>query len=68
MTTTKLITDLKVELIGFDSNAYIIIGKVTKALKKHGYEHLAKRFNAEIAGVKNYVEFLNTVQKYVEVI
>lgn len=68
MTTKEPITDLKVELLGFDGNAYVIIGKVTKALKKHGYEHLARRFNVETAEAKNYDEFLNVVQKYVEVI
>lgn len=68
MTTSEPLTDLKVELLEHDGNSFLIMGKVVKTLKGHGYDHLARRFNVDCSEAQNYDEFLNVVRKYVEVI
>ena len=34
--------DVKVELVGEDGNAFAIMGKVTRALRRHGVEKLVR--------------------------
>lgn len=61
------ITDLKVELIGYDGNVFAIIGKVGTALKRNGYEHLVNHFNKACFSAESYNDVLNIVDQYVEV-
>ena len=59
-------TTIKVNLLNGDSNAFIIIGKVTRALKEGGRKDLVEEFRDE-ATSGNYNQLLVTVMKYVEV-
>jgi hypothetical protein len=56
-----------VQLTGEDGNAYYIIAKVSRALRKVGLEEEARAFRAE-ATKGDYDQLLVTVEKYVEVI
>lgn len=62
------ITNVEVKLIGEDGNAYYILGKVSKELKKAGYdkEFIDQYKKEAMAG--NYDELLQTTMKYVHVI
>lgn len=60
-------TNLKVKLVGEDGNAFLILGKVSKALRSTGHEDLATEFMQE-ATVGDYDYLLATVMKYVEII
>lgn len=55
-----------VKLVGTDGNAFAILGKVSKALKKAGMLEESKRFLKE-ATPSDYDHLLRTVMKYVEV-
>ena len=55
-----------VKLIGEDGNAFAIISRVSKALRKAGYKNVAEEFMAE-AMKGDYNHVLQTVMKYVEV-
>ena len=59
-------TKIKVKLIGEDGNAFLIIGKVTRALKEGGRKDLAEEFRNESTS-GNYDNLLATVMEYVEV-
>ena len=59
-------TDVKVKLIGEDGNAFYILGKTIKALKKAGYDNLAKQYEME-ATAGDYDQLLQVTMKYVEV-
>lgn len=59
-------TDVKVKLIGEDGNAFYILGKTIKALKKAGYDNLAKQYEME-ATSGDYDNLLRVTMKYVEV-
>ena len=59
-------TNVKVKLTGGNGNAFAIIGKVSRTLKKAGYIDLAKEFTTEaIKG--DYDHLLRTAMEYVEV-
>lgn len=58
--------DVEVELVGQDGNAMLIIGRVSKALKRAGYVDSAQAF-AEEAMSGDYNNVLATTQKYVTV-
>jgi len=59
-------TDLTVNLVGQDGNAFLITGKVAKALREGGYYDLANEFTKEsMSG--DYDHLLRTVMKYVDV-
>ena len=60
------ITDVKVELIGEDGNAFHILGKVSKALRKAGHKELAQEYLKE-ASAGDYDHLLATTMQYVEV-
>ena len=60
------ITDVKVELTGEDGNAFHILGKVSKALKKAGHKDLAQEYLKE-ATAGDYDHLLATTMQYVEV-
>lgn len=59
-------TNVTVNLIGKDGNAFVILGTVVKALKKAGYEKEAKEYQKE-AMSGDYNDLLATTMKYVEV-
>lgn len=59
-------TNVVVELVGEDGNAFAIIGRVSQALKKNGYADLAKEFQKE-AMSGDYDHLLRTAMEYVEV-
>ena len=56
-----------VKLVGEDGNAYAILARVNKALKRAGLNAEAKEFMAE-ATKGDYDHLLQTAMKYVEVI
>ena len=60
------ITDVKVELIGEDGNAFHILGKVSKALRKAGHKELAQEYLKK-ATAGDYDHLLATTMQYVEV-
>jgi len=60
-------TDVKVKLIGQDGNAFYILGAVTKALRKAGYDkEFIQQFQDE-ATAGDYDHLLQTVMEYVEI-
>lgn len=59
-------TNIKVKLVGGDGNAFAIIGKVSKELRRAGYSDLVKEFQNE-AMSGDYDHLLQTAMKYVEV-
>ena len=59
-------TDIKVKLTGTDGNAFSLIGKVSKALRKGGKADLVKEFQ-EKAMSGDYDNLLVTCCEYVEV-
>ena len=62
----KPLTDVKVQLISADGNAFAILGKVRKALVEAGHGELAKKFIKE-ATSGDYDHLLQSAMKYVEV-
>lgn len=58
--------DVNVELVGQDGNAFAIIGRVQKALKRAGETDAAKEF-AEEAMNGDYNHLLRTVMEYVSI-
>ncbi len=61
-----LAPDVTVQLTGEDGNAFAIIGRVRKALRKAGYTDLVVQFTAE-ATSRDYDHLLVTCMKYVNV-
>ena len=61
-----LAPDVTVQLTGNDGNAFSIISRVRKALKRAGYTDLAARFLEE-ATSGDYDHLLQTCMKYVNV-
>jgi len=59
-------TNITVKLVGEDGNAFMILGLVSKALKRGGHPELAKEFMAE-ATKGDYSHLLATAMDYVEV-
>ena len=59
-------TDVIVELIGCNGNAFAVMGKVTKALKRAGHGDLVEPYKNE-AMSGDYDHLLQTTMKYVEV-
>ena len=59
--------EITVSLIGGDGNAYAILGKVTRALKRDGVpEHVVKEYQSE-AMSGDYNHLLLTTMKWVNV-
>ena len=58
---------IEVQLIGEDGNAFFIVGRVIRAMKREGVPmEVLNEFRAEaLSGDYNHV--LNTVQKYVTI-
>ena len=59
------ITDVRVKLVGEDGNAFTILGRVSKALKRAGLVDVADEFMTE-ATSGDYNHLLATVLEYVE--
>ena len=59
-------TDIKVKLIGEDGNAFSIMGKVIRELKRRGHRDLAKQYQEE-ATSGDYNHLLTVTMDYVEV-
>ena len=59
-------TNVKVKLVGEDGNAFAIMGRVTRALRKAGREDLIEEYHKE-AMSGNYTHLLQTTMKYVKV-
>ncbi len=63
----ETITQIKVKLIGEDGNAFYILGKVSKALRRAGYD---KQFVDDFitqATAGDYDNLLQVVMTYVDV-
>jgi hypothetical protein len=59
------ITDVRVKLVGEDGNAFAIMGRVSKALRRAGLVDVADEFMGE-ATSGDYAHLLETVLEYVE--
>jgi len=59
-------TNITVKLVGEDGNAFMILGRVSKALKRAGHADLAKEYMLE-ATKGDYDHLLATTMQYVEV-
>jgi hypothetical protein len=55
------------KLVGEDGNAFAIIGRVSKALKKAGMEEKAKEFRDKALASKSYDNLLALCFDYVDV-
>jgi len=60
-------TNIEVKLINEDGNAFMILGKVSQALKKAGHKDLAEEYTKE-ARKGDYDNLLRVTMKYVEII
>ncbi|MDI6615859.1 MAG: hypothetical protein QME27_04035 [Syntrophaceae bacterium] len=61
------LTDVTVKLIGEDGNAFAIIGKVSRALRKAGYDDAFVREYEEKAISGDYDNLLMVTMTYVDV-
>ena len=59
-------TDVKVQLVGEDGNAFAIMGRVSKALKRAGFTAEAEAYIKE-AKSGDYDHLLQTTMDYVDV-
>ena len=59
-------TDVVVQLSGEDGNAFFIIGRVSKALRRAGHEDLVEAFREE-AMSGDYDHVIQTAMAYVDV-
>ena len=59
-------TNITVKLVGEDGNAFMILGKVSGALKRAGYREEAETYMKE-AMSGDYNHLLQTTMEYVEV-
>ena len=62
----KPLTDVRVKLIGEDGNAFSILGRVSKALRKAGHGDLAKKYLEE-ATSGDYSHLVQVTMEYVDV-
>lgn len=60
-------TGIEVKLIGEDGNAFNVLGKVVKALKRNGYEGLVENYKKD-AMSGDYDNLLKVTMEYVEII
>lgn len=59
-------TGITVKLVGTDGNAFALIGKVRRALRREGYGDLVEKFTKE-ATSGDYDHVLQTIMRYVDV-
>lgn len=60
-------TGIEVKLIGEDGNAFLILGKVSRELRKAGFEKEAEEYLKE-AKSGDYDNLLRVTMEYVEVV
>lgn len=60
--------DIEVELVGGDGNAFMIIGRVTKAIRREVSAEAADEFTQEATSCESYDDLLQLVMRTVEVI
>jgi hypothetical protein len=58
--------DVHVSLVGEDGNAYAILGRVSKALRRAGHGDVVSEYTAE-ATAGDYDDLLATTMRWVEV-
>ena len=59
--------DVRVQLTGEDGNAYSIIGRVAKALRRHVSNDAASEFTAAAGNCRSYDELLVLAMETVDV-
>lgn len=59
--------DVHVQLTDNDGNVFLIIGAVSKALKRAGHVDAAKKFRSQALDAASYDDVLALVQRTVEV-
>ncbi len=59
-------TKVKVKMVGEDGNAFMIMGRVTRALRRAGHEDLINEYRKE-AMSGDYDNLLRVTMKYVKV-
>ena len=62
----ETLTDVEVVLTGTDGNAFAVMGKVAKALRRAGRRNLVEAYMAE-AMSGDYDHLLQTTMRYVQV-
>lgn len=67
MTNEVTYPDVEVDLVGQDGNAFLIIGRVRKAIKKVHGEEKAKAFFDQALDCESYDDLLRFVMSTVEV-
>lgn len=60
--------DVEVELLGHDGNAFLIIGRVAKAIRRAHGNDAATKFTEEASQQESYDALLGFVMKTVEVL
>lgn len=60
--------DIEVELVGGDGNAFMIIGRVAKAVRREVSAEAADEFTQEATSCESYDDLLQLVMRTVEVI
>jgi hypothetical protein len=60
-----LYPDVHVQLVGEDGNAFAILGRVRKALKRAGHRDVVDKFTAEATN-GNYDHLLQTCMRWVD--
>ena len=58
---------VKCKLVGTDGNVFVLIGKVSRTLKRAGMPDKAKEMSERCFSAKSYYEALAIMQEYVEV-
>ena len=66
MSELNLPLPIRVKLVGEDSNAFSLLGVVTRAMKRTGYEEHVEEFRKEAMG-GDYDHLLQTCMKWVEI-
>lgn len=67
MESMKTKTDVNVKLVGQDGNVFLIIGKVSKALKKAGFQELADEYLNRTMSADSYDHVLQITMEYVNI-
>lgn len=59
---------IEVRLIGEDGNIFNLVGKVTRELKRAGYDEEAKELPNRVFKSESYDEALMIISEYVEIV
>jgi len=60
-------TNVEVQLVGLDGNAFAIMGRVSAALSREGYADLVEEYQHRGFNAESYDDFLQITMEYVEV-